>query len=211
MSSTQERAVSVAAAVSSAGQWGSGVQRRQLALERYVAAIAGDKPSHQHAAAPNKKLPNAATNAATAAEPTVSSVMTDAISLPTTAGFADVLRALAANAVTAIPVVDHDGVPVGVVSEADLLVHAVADDGQAHSHWHRAARAVHHRPPAELTAGDLMSSPAITTTPEASITQAATIAAHAHVKVLPVVDAYGRVVGMLSRAALLGAYLAKAE
>lgn len=95
--------------------------------------------------------------------------------------------------------------PVGVVSEAGLLLHVVADDGRAHSRWRRAPRAARNHP-ADLMAGDLMSSPAITTTPQASITQAATIAARAHIKVLPVVDADGRVVGMTNRAALLGAY-----
>jgi CBS domain-containing protein len=209
MSTTHERAVSVAAAMSSAGQDGSGAQRRHLALERYVAAVAGDKPAHLHSPVAQED-DRSRTNGRIGADPTVSSVMSDAVSLPTTARFAEVLRSLAAHAVTAIPVVDHDGVPLGVVSEADLL-NAVADDGRAHTQWRRVARAARTRTPADLTAADLMSSPAITTTPDASITQAATIAGQAHVKVPPVVDANGRVVGILSRAALLAAYLNEAE
>lgn len=211
MSSTQERAVSVAAATSSAGQFGSEVERRQLALERYVAAIAADQPPHLHAPSAPHPEPARESTGAIVAETSVSVLMTDAVSLLTTATFSDVLRALAANAVTAIPVVDQDGVPVGVVSEADLLLHVVAHDDQAHTHWRPAWHAAQHRTPADLTAGDLMSSPAVTTTPDSSITHAAATAAHAHVKVLPVVDGNGRVVGMLSRAALLGAYLSEAE
>lgn len=196
MNSTQARAISNAAVTSAVAQMGFAVQQRQLALERYVAAIAGDRPSQRHTSIPRQAVPGPASKAPQAAEPTVSSVMlASSATVLSTSSFTGVLRALAAHARSAIPVVDHNGMVVGMVSEADLLAHVVTCESDELN---------------GLTAADLMSSPAITTTPDATITRAAAVAAHAHLKVLPVIDAIGRVVGMLSRADILGTYLHEA-
>ncbi|PWK65195.1 CBS domain protein [Streptomyces sp. CG 926] len=105
---------------------------------------------------------------------------------PATA-FREVARLLQEFDITAVPVVDDAGHPVGVVSEADLL--------------HR--RAVGRAPTAE----DLMTSPAVTARPEWSVVRAVRVMQRHGVKRLPVVDTGGRVVGVLSRSDLVRLFL----
>jgi CBS-domain-containing membrane protein len=59
---------------------------------------------------------------------------------------------------------------------------------------------------AALTAAGLMTSPAVTVTPEATAATAAQVMLGEKVKRLPVVDDTGRLVGIVSRADVLGAY-----
>ena len=61
---------------------------------------------------------------------TVAEVMTrEVVSVPPTAGYKEIVETLAANGLSAVPVVDDDGRVLGVVSEADLLRHQRADLG----------------------------------------------------------------------------------
>ena len=62
---------------------------------------------------------------------TVSDLMTrDVVSVQPGATFKDVVKALADNEVTAVPVVDDDMRPLGIVSEADLLRYEARRSGQ---------------------------------------------------------------------------------
>src|SRR5579875_3562745 len=61
------------------------------------------------------------------------------------------------------------------------------------------------------TAAALMSAPVITVHPEATLTEAARLMYQHGVKRLPVVDAHGRLVGIVSRADLLKAFLRSDE
>lgn len=106
---------------------------------------------------------------------------------------------LEAGQVSAMPVVDDDGRVVGVVSEADLLHKITYQDDV--SDWprflrrHRADRAK-----AEAaSAGTLMSSPAVTIGPGASVVEAAALMEQHHVKRLPVIDDIGDLIGIVSR------------
>ncbi|MFF4582575.1 CBS domain-containing protein [Streptomyces sp. NPDC001389] len=105
---------------------------------------------------------------------------------PSTA-FKEIARLLQEFDITAVPVVDDAGRPVGVVSEADLLRRRGAG--------------------AAPTAQGLMTSPAVTARPEWSVVRAARVMQRSGVKRLPVVDTDGRVVGVLSRSDLVRLFL----
>ncbi|MFE1827162.1 CBS domain-containing protein [Streptomyces yangpuensis] len=102
--------------------------------------------------------------------------------------FKEIARLLKEFDISAVPVVDEDDRPLGVVSEADLL--------RKRSSGSRTN-----------TAADLMTSPAITAQTEWSVVRAARVMRGRQVKRLPVVDAAGRLIGILSRSDLLQLFL----
>jgi CBS domain-containing protein len=123
----------------------------------------------------------------------------------------EVAQALIDHGISGVPVVDADGVVLGVVSEADLLVKEQGPE------------AIRHRPLSRLfgesresreqltklgatTAGEAMTAPALTITSSRSIHEAAAIMTARRVNRLPVVDD-GRLVGMVTRADLVRAYV----
>jgi CBS domain-containing protein len=57
------------------------------------------------------------------------------------------------------------------------------------------------------TAAELMTTPAVTTRPHATIVEAAERAAHGRVRTLPVVDANGTLVGIVTQGDLLSVFL----
>lgn len=121
--------------------------------------------------------------------------------------FKELVRLLADNDVTAVPVVDELDRPMGVVSEADLLRksadHADPSGRAPVPHleaWERAK--------AEgARAEELMSAPAVCARPEWSVVEAARLMEAQHVKRLPVVDEADRLLGIVSRRDLLRIFL----
>ncbi|MET8697875.1 CBS domain-containing protein [Kitasatospora sp. NPDC004723] len=120
-------------------------------------------------------------------------------------GFREIVALLAEYDITGVPVVDGDGRPLGIVSEADLLLTLAAQEDPGS-----------HMPPPDLprtgpggavTAADLMTGPAICTTPEASVVAAARLMSRHGLKRLPVLDQDGRVFAMVSRGDLLRVFL----
>ncbi len=96
--------------------------------------------------------------------------------------------------VSGFPVTAEDGKVTGVVSESDLLELA---DGRHHG-GHRAA--------GPATAGDLMTCPAVTASPD-DLVQTAARVMHSHrLQRLPVVDRYGRLEGIVSRSDVLSVF-----
>ena len=94
---------------------------------------------------------------------------------------------LRADRVSAFPVLDDDGRVVGVVSQADLLIKEAVNGTRG---WF--AGLVHHketRKATGLTAGDLMTSPAVTVAPDDTVEHAARLMYLHDLKRLPVVDA----------------------
>jgi predicted transcriptional regulator len=119
------------------------------------------------------------------------------------ATFREMAVALRENRVSAFPVIDDDGKVVGVVSEADMLTkEAMADSGVLDGLLHRRdqikARGV--------TAGDLMTAPVVTVAPEDTVEHAARLMYDRKVKRLPVIDANGHLVGIVSRADVLAVF-----
>ena len=119
------------------------------------------------------------------------------------ATFREMAVALREHRVSAFPVIDDDGKVVGVVSEADMLTkEAMADpgviDGLLHHRDQNKARGV--------TAGDLMTAPAVTVRPEDTVEHAARLMYDRKVKRLPVIDANGHLVGIVSRADVLAVF-----
>jgi CBS domain-containing protein len=110
--------------------------------------------------------------------------------------------------VSAFPVVRADGTVTGVVSEADLLTKEVLADRPGGVRG-ALAGLVHHaeRSKADgVTAADLMTSPAVTATPDDTVEHAARLMYTRKVKRLPVVDAAGRLVGIISRGDVLAVF-----
>lgn len=138
----------------------------------------------------------------------VRDVMTrEVISVPDTASLKQVVAELTNHRVAALPVVDSHRAVVGVVSESDLLAGVAAGvlgapHGHSHGRPHSGLRQVR-----GTTARELMTTPAITTTPDTAIAAAARDAAHRRVRRLPVVDGSGRLVGIVSRGDLLRTFL----
>ncbi|WP_405885406.1 CBS domain-containing protein [Streptomyces sp. NBC_01136] len=123
------------------------------------------------------------------------------------AGFKEIAKLLAEYDITAVPVVDDDDRPVGVVSEADLLRKEAGRLDPA------GLLPVLHPRPADrtkqeaTTAEGLMNSPAITARPQWTVVEAAQVMDRYRVKRLPVVDEAERLVGVISRADLLRVFL----
>src|ERR1041385_8545754 len=140
----------------------------------------------------------------------VAAVMTaDVVTVGPGSVFKELVECLRANRVSALPVVDAERRVVGVVSEADLLLKEegpAPGPGGPRPHPHGAAARAEAR-----NAAALMSAPALTVGPDATLTEAARLMHRRHVKRLPVVDAAGRLVGIVSRSDLLQAFLRSDE
>ena len=121
------------------------------------------------------------------------------------ASFKEMAARLREYRVSAFPVIDENRRVIGVVSEADLLAKEALAGERAgipaaitgilqHKDHHKAEG---------LTAGDLMTHPAVTVRPGDPVEHAARLMYTLQVKRLPVVDAGGYLVGIVSRSDLL--------
>lgn len=122
--------------------------------------------------------------------------------------YKEVVAAMQERGVTGVPVVDHGGHIIGVVSESDLMLKELP-----HPH-HRLAfgrRRREQRKAEALNAGDLMSVPPVTIRPRATIVEAARLMAEHNIKRLPVTDERGKVVGIVTRRDLLKVFLRSDE
>lgn len=140
---------------------------------------------------------------------TVSDVMTRRVHVasPLTP-FKLLVRLIEENRVSAIPIVDAQGFPVGVVSEADLLLkQRRAELTKKHDIVHPLKRR-HDAAKAEgMEASELMSSPAITIASDASLADAARLMQERRVRRLIVVDERGKIAGIISRRDILQVFL----
>jgi CBS domain-containing protein len=113
---------------------------------------------------------------------------------------AEVARILVEREISGLPVVGPDGHVLGVVSEGDLLVREAG-------HWSDEKRRARGGKVDARTAGEAMTSPALTIEPFRAIHAVAEIMIGKHVNRLPVVDAEGRLLGIVSRADLVRAFV----
>ncbi|MGW0880137.1 CBS domain-containing protein [Streptomyces sp. NPDC002671] len=137
----------------------------------------------------------------------VSDVMTHTVAaVGRRAPFKEIVRLMQDRQVSALPVIEGEGRVVGVVSEADLLPKEELRDDPGTGYL-QLRRPVDVAKADALTAGDLMSSPAVMVRANATLAEAARIMARAGVKRLPVVGETGLLEGIVSRADLLKVFL----
>lgn len=137
---------------------------------------------------------------------TVKNVMTtNVVAVRKSASFKEMAASLREHRVSAFPVLDDEGKVIGVVSEADLLTREALEFGTPG----KVSSMLHHREQAKaagITAEDLMTKPPATIGPGEFVSHAARLMYARRVKRLPVVDADGRLVGIVSRADVLSVY-----
>ena len=137
----------------------------------------------------------------------VSDVMTHTVvSVGRGASFKEVVALMEQWNVSAIPVLEGEGRVVGVVSEADLLPKEEFRDA-APARRDQLRRLADLAKAGAVNAGELMTSPAVCVRADAGLAEAARTMAHRKVKRLPVVDAEGRLEGVVSRSDLLKVFL----
>jgi CBS domain-containing protein len=122
--------------------------------------------------------------------------------------FGEIAASLRQYRVSAFPVLNKAGEVIGVVSESDLLAKLALGNGEdempglingiLRQHEVEKARAV--------TAGDLMTAPAATVSPDDTVEHAARLMYVRRIKRLPVVDDSGHLAGIVSRADVLAVY-----
>lgn len=119
--------------------------------------------------------------------------------------YKEIVAKLVNSEISGMPVLSPIGVVVGIVSERDLLY----NEGSAgkHEQWHDLLHPTEARKADARVARELMSKPAVTIPPGTSVRKAATLLARHGYKRLPVVDAVGRLLGIVSRRDVLSAFL----
>jgi CBS domain-containing protein len=143
---------------------------------------------------------------------TVEDVMTrDVVCTHQGTPYKELVRLLATRRVSAVPVVDGRHRVLGVVSEADLLLKQEQPARPAVGLLSVLRRGKDRARARATVAAELMSRPAITIGPRATLAEAARRLHAVGVKRLPVVDAAGRLVGIVSRADLLKFFLRSDE
>jgi CBS domain-containing protein len=124
------------------------------------------------------------------------------------ASFKELAARLFELGVSGFPVVDDDEKVIGVVSEADMLAKEALEDG--YHGWRGMLGAVAYRAERRkargVTAGDLMTSPAVTVGADDTVEHAAALMYDRRLKRLPVVDGAGRLVGIISRVDALAVF-----
>ena len=131
------------------------------------------------------------------------------ISVHESSSFKDLARKFLEFHGSAFVVLADDGKVIGVVSDADMLPKEALGGGDGgrrclitgilHRKAHEKARGI--------TAGDLMTSPAVTVGPDTPVVDAARLMRDRRFKRLPVVNATGHLIGIISRTDVLGVFL----
>lgn len=119
----------------------------------------------------------------------------------------ELARVLAENGLSALPVLDPDDRVIGMVSERDLLSkQAQSVPGRPHWWQRREVREEIRRAGGD-TVGHVMTGSAVTISPGAGLPEAARRMIEHDVKHLPVIDHAGALVGVVSRADLVRAFV----
>lgn len=96
----------------------------------------------------------------------------------------EVAKLMADNDCGMIPVVDQQGMPLGTITDRDIAVRAVARGGDMNN----------------CCAGDYMSEPVRTVSQDSTLADCCAAMESAQLRRMPVVDAQGRVVGVVAQA-----------
>jgi CBS domain-containing protein len=137
---------------------------------------------------------------------------TDVVTVDRITPYKEIVQKLTEHQISGMPVLIMGRHVAGVVSEGDLIAAEAesADGGRSGlaKVLHRGRADDAHRP---LTAADLMTAPAVTIHPDATISAAARLMTTHQVRRLPVVDPDGALIGLVSRRDLLRLFLRKDE
>lgn len=123
------------------------------------------------------------------------------------ASYKDMAVRLRQFRISAFPVVDDDMKVIGVVSEADMLPkEGLADKEGVSGMVDGILRRKDHEKASGITAGDLMTSPAVTVSPDDSVEHAARLMYTRALKRLPVTSSGGRLAGIVTRTDILAVF-----
>jgi CBS-domain-containing membrane protein len=132
----------------------------------------------------------------------VRDVMTiNVIKIRDDANFSEVTNLLSENRISGLPVVDGENRVIGIITEADVL--SMAGMRKEHAFKDIIRHILGEPLPGNkktMSLRDVMSSPAITTGPDADIREVALTLDEKRIKRLPVVDEQGTLIGLISRA-----------
>jgi CBS domain-containing protein len=120
--------------------------------------------------------------------------------------YKEIVHLLAQHRISGVPVLTMGRHVAGVVTEEDLLAAQEQNVRRLRAITHHTLWSRQPRRPA-LTAGELMSAPAVTIGPDATVPAAARLMYAHHLRRLPVVDEAGKIVGIVSRRDLLSVFL----
>ncbi|WJV44721.1 CBS domain-containing protein [Streptomyces flavofungini] len=141
----------------------------------------------------------------------VSDLMTHTtIAVGRDASFKEIVELIEQWKISALPVLEGEGRVIGVVSEADLLPKEEFRDADP-TRYDVLRRLSDMAKAGAVTAGELMSSPAVTVHADATLAEAARIMARRRVKRLPVINDSGLLQGVVSRSDLLKVFLREDE
>lgn len=140
---------------------------------------------------------------------TVSDVMTTGVHVATKqTPFRRLVELIEDNRISAIPIVDERGVPIGIVSESDLLLKERRRELETAQSLLHSRRRRQERAKAEgVVASEIMTTPPITVLSETTLPQAARQMQECNVRRLVVVDERGKITGIVSRSDLLQVFL----
>lgn len=138
----------------------------------------------------------------------VAAVMTpDPVTVTPETSLNEAIHILAERRITGLPVVNDEGTLVGVLSESDLMWQTTGVDLPAYimlldsviylKNPNQYQQELHKALGQQVK--DVMTDKVVTTSPEQSIRDAAHLMHERHVRRLPVVDAAGQLVGILTR------------
>ncbi len=126
----------------------------------------------------------------------------------------EIAQLLLKHHISAAPVVDGDNRVLGIVSEGDLIRRPEIAPQRRRSWWLDLVsgsdeRAAEYAKTHGVKASEIMSQPAVTVTEDTELGEIAEILEERRIKRVPVVDGEGRLVGIVSRANLLHALVAR--
>ena len=130
---------------------------------------------------------------------------TRVVAVRKTASFKEMIVRMRKSRISAFPVVDDQGRVVGVVSQADML-DKEAELATGRGPLAGVLRFGDHEKASGVTAAELMTSPPVTAGPDTLLAEAARLMRDHQVKRLPVINATGRLVGIVSRADVLSVF-----
>ena len=183
------------------------VARALDTVEDHLAEPAQHHPAQHHPAGRPRSGPRAAHHQPGRWKRRVQDVMTTSVvTIDRITPYKQIALLLAEHRISGVPVLTMGRHVAGIVSEADLLA---AEDSRSRAarqpgHLHLPG---HHPPQGNLTAAELMSSPAVTIHPDAPVPSAARLMTTHHVRRLPVVDPDGKLIGIVTRRDLLSVFL----